>query len=92
MILDLEVIRHGGFDFFSVLRKAPGLMKSFLTRIPGPHLEKAARRMVKMAAMARHNGSSSVREGVTKGLSEEGARSQGESRFSLNQNNHSRGR
>lgn len=49
------------------------MMKSFLTCNPGPHLEKAARRTVKMAAMARHSGRSSVREGVTDGLSEKGA-------------------
>lgn len=51
-------------------------MKSFLTCIPGPHLEKATRRTVKMAAKARHSGSSSVREGETDGLSEERANSQ----------------
>lgn len=52
-------------------------MKSFLTCIPGPHLERAARRAArstaKMATTARHRGSSSVREGVTDGWSEVGA-------------------
>lgn len=52
-------------------------MTSFPTCIPGPHLERTARRMAKMATMARHSGSSSVRKGVTNGLSEEVKVSQG---------------
>lgn len=48
------------------------MMKSFLRRVPGPHVVTAARRTVKTAATARHSGSSSAREGVTTGWSEEG--------------------
>lgn len=76
MIFDLCVIFVGFVWivlFFFVLFGAPGLMKSFLTCIPGPHLERAARRTAKMAATARHRGSSSVRGGVTDGWSEVGA-------------------
>lgn len=73
MIFDLCVICGVCLDCL-VFWGAPGLIKSFLTCIQGPHLEMAARRTARMAATARHSGSSSAREGVTDGWSEERVR------------------
>lgn len=77
-------------NLFFVLCKAPGLMKSFLTCISGPHLQRAATRTAQISAKTKHSGSSSVREGETEGLSKGGARNQGEPRFTLDQKNHCR--